>query len=54
MASLKEYVDDDFTLDFFQRGYSCKQISDYYQGLNPAVPGLSARSFRHYSLSENP
>ena len=52
MASLKEYVDEDFTLDFLQRGYSYKQMSDYYQSLNPAVRGLSARSFRHnYKLN---
>ena len=52
MASLKEYVDEDFTQDFLQRGYSYKQMSDYYQSLNPAVRGLSARSFRHnYKLN---
>ena len=53
MASLKEYVDEDFTLDFLQRGYSYKQMSDYYQSLNPAVRGLSARSFRHYYKLNN-
>lgn len=53
MASLKEYVDEDFTLDFLQRGYSYKQMSDYYQSLNPAVRGLSARSFRRYCKLNN-
>ena len=47
MALLKEYMDDDFTLNFLQTGYSYKQISDYYEGLNPDVLGLSARSFRY-------
>ena len=46
MASLKEHGDDHFTQFFLQTGYSYKQISNYYQGLNPAVRGLSARSFR--------
>ena len=53
MASLKEYVDDDFILNLLQRGYSYKQISEYYQGLNPAVRGLSARSFRRYCKLNN-
>ena len=53
MASLKEYVEDDFTLDFLERGYSYKQISDYYQGLNPAARGLSARNFNHYCKLNN-
>ena len=53
MASLKECVDDGFILNLLQRGYSYKQISDFYQGLNPAVHGLSARSFRHYCKLNN-
>ena len=53
MASLKGYVDDDFILNLLQRGYSYKQISEYYQGLNPAVRGLSARSFRRYCKLNN-
>ena len=53
MALLKEYMDDDFTLNFLQTGYSYKQISDYYQGLNPDVRGLSARNFRHYCKLNN-
>ena len=46
-------MDDDFILNLLQRGYSYKQISDYYQGLNPAVCGLSARSFRSYCKLNN-
>ena len=53
MASLKEYVDDDFILNLLQKGYSYKQISDYYQGLNPAVRVLSPRSFRRYCKLNN-
>ena len=53
MASLKEYVDDDFILNLLQRGFSYKQISEYYQGLNPAVCGLSARSFSRYCNLNN-
>ena len=54
MASwLKEYVDDDFILNLLQRSYNYKQISGYYQGLNPAVCGLSARSFRNYCKLNN-
>ena len=46
-------MDDDFILNLLQRGYSYKQISDYYQGLNSAVCGLSARSFRSYCKLNN-
>ena len=53
MVSLKEYVDDDFILILLQRGYSYKQISHYYQDPNPAVRGLSARSFRRYCKLNN-
>ena len=53
MASRKECVDDGFILNLLQRGYSYKQISDFYQGLNPAVHGLSARGFRHYCKLNN-
>ena len=53
MASLKEYVDDGFILNLLQRGYSYKQISDYYQGLYPDVRGLSARTFRRYCKLNN-
>ena len=33
--------------------YNYKQISDYYQGLYPAVRGLRARSFRRYYKLNN-
>ena len=53
MTSLKKYVDDDFILNLLQRGYSYKQISDYYKGLYPDVRGLSARSFKRYYKLNN-
>ena len=53
MASLNEYVDDDFIPNLLQWGYSYKQVSDYYQGLHPDVYGLSARSFRRYCKLNN-
>ena len=40
-------------MNLLQREYSCKQISEYYQGLNPAARGLSARSFRCYYKLNN-